>query len=376
MSRACFVGLIFLVLLWLVPCFAADDRDPSVAGKKASEWLTILRTDKEARKRRGVLIVLEIFGPAAPGVLPGVHKSLREDEDETIRVASAQLLGRMANKARDLKVDLGDSVDALTASLKSDKSDKVREAAARALGEMGTDARFSVATLAGALKDKSLATREAAAASLGKLGPDAASALTELLETAKDKSADRLTRAHAAFALGRLGGEVADKTVPALGAFLSETDSPPEVRKAAAEALGRLAGNAKNAVPALAAALKDKQLDVRRAAAVALDLMGTDAKPAFATLKQAARDEDKSVRAQVAHALGNLGKEMPAEVVPVLVDRLQDTVLDVRVAAALALGFIGPEAKAAVPALTGAARDGLAPLREAAGEALKKIQMQ
>src|SRR6267142_432625 len=104
--------------------------------------------------------------------------------------------------------------------------------------------------------------------------------------------------------------------------------------------------------------------------------MGPDAKTALAALKEAAKDEDKSVRAQVVHVLGNLGKELPADVVPVLIDRLQDTVLDVRVASALALGVIGPEAKAAVPALVSAARDGLAPLREAAGEALKKIQMQ
>jgi HEAT repeat protein len=365
-----------LAVLWLVPSLAADDRDPSFGGKKASEWLTVLRSDKDAKKRRGVLIVLEYLGPAVPGVLPGIQKALREDEDEAMRVASAQLLGRMANKARDLKVDLGDTVDALSAALKSDKADKVREAAARALGEMGTDARFSVASLAAALKDKATATREAATASLGKLGPDAVAALPELLAIAKDKTADGLTRAHAAFALGRLGAEVADKTVPALGAMLSDTDAPHEVRKASAEALGRLGRDAKNAVPALAAALKDRQLDVRRAAVVALDLMGPDAKPGFAALKEAARDEDKSVRAQVVHALGNFGKEMPAEVVPILVDRLQDTVLDVRVASALALGVIGPEAKAAVPALMSAARDGLAPLREAAGEALKRIQIQ
>ena len=92
------------------------------------------------------------------------------------------------------------------------------------------------------------------------------------------------------------------------------------------------------------------------------------------SLKLAAKDDDRAVRSQALHALGNLGKDDPDAVVPVLVEGIRDIVIEVRIAAILALGSIGPEAKAAVPALSNAARDGQAGVREAATDALKKIQ--
>ena len=80
------------------------------------------------------------------------------------------------------------------------------------------------------------------------------------------------------------------------------------------------------------------------------------------------------MRSQALHALGNLGKDNPDPVVPTLVEALKDTVVEVRIAAVVALGNIGPPAKAAIPALQNAVRDGQQAVRLAATEALKRIQ--
>ena len=54
-------------------------------------------------------------------------------------------------------------------------------------------------------------------------------------------------------------------------------DADPEVRRAAAQELGKMGAEAKPAVAALTAALKDKDLYVRRFSAQALGEIGADA---------------------------------------------------------------------------------------------------
>jgi HEAT repeat protein len=93
------------------------------------------------------------------------------------------------------------------------------------------------------------------------------------------------------------------------------------LRRSVLESLGRMGPLAKEAVPAMADALKkDKDADVRKAVARALGEMGVHAKAAVRTLGAALKDED----------------------------------VGVQTAAALSLGEIGPDAKDAVPALTAA----------------------
>jgi HEAT repeat protein len=60
-------------------------------------------------------------------------------------------------------------------------------------------------------------------------------------------------------------------------------------------------------------------------------------------------------------------------VVPALRAALNDLIAQVRSAAALALGEIGPEAKDAVPDLRAALKDQDGDVRRAAAEALRKI---
>jgi HEAT repeat protein len=71
---------------------------------------------------------------------------------------------------------------------------------------------------------------------------------------------------------------------------------------------------AKAAIPALIAALKDKEGNVRSSAAEALGKMGVEAKAAIPALIAALKDENAFVRYRVAEALGKMGVEAKAAI--------------------------------------------------------------
>jgi len=62
-----------------------------------------------------------------------------------------------------------------------------------------------------------------------------------------------------------------------------------------------------------------------------------------------------------------------AQVVPALIKALKGKEVDVRISAAIGLGYFGEEAKEAIPALQTAQRDGDIRVREQAGKALSRI---
>lgn len=62
-----------------------------------------------------------------------------------------------------------------------------------------------------------------------------------------------------------------------------------------------------------------------------------------------------------------------AKVIPALIDALKNGGGDIRLSAAVGLGYFGEEAKDAIPALKAAQRDRDARVREAAGKALSRI---
>src|SRR5947209_4725275 len=66
-------------------------------------------------------------------------------------------------------------------------------------------------------------------------------------------------------------------------------------------------------------------------------------------------------------------KEDAAQVVPALIEALKDKGNDIRLSAAIGLGYFGEQAKDAIPALQAARRDRDARVREAAGVALSRI---
>ncbi len=128
---------------------------------------------------------------------------------------------------------------------------------------------------------------------------------------------------------------------------------------------------AKSAVPVLAAALKDPDVNVRLSVTAALRLMGPSAKAAVPGLLAALKDTDDSVRIEVMHALGQIGPDAKAAV-PLVSEILKDTAAKskLRTAAGYSLGYFGAEAKGAVPLLTGVLKDKDANVRLASATAL------
>jgi HEAT repeat protein len=149
-------------------------------------------------------------------------------------------------------------------------------------------------------------------------------------------------------------------------------------RRAAAEVLRKVGPNARQALPALAAAAKDADPQVRAAAVTALRDVVTvppDGKldPAGELVLQALsaglRDSDGEVR--IASHLGMI--RLGRAAAPTLGTALSDKEPTVRRLAAETLQKLGPDARTAAPDLVAALRDADAEVRDGAGWALEAL---
>src|SRR5262245_54211827 len=399
-----------------------DDTDRTVRGKKASEWLQILRTDKDLRNRRTALIALEIAGPQTRKIFDTIGAALREDKEVAIRQAAALTLGRLGTKALDSRavINVGAGVEALSYAVKKDKAATVREAAATSLARMARVSRDAagllkdtVPGLAAALKDENPEVRIAAADALGALGVEARDAVGDLTQAVRDNKGKEgiRVRTYLVSALGRIG-KTASQAVNVLvdQAFEAEpANTPPEVhaelRRAAVTALG-LIGNPE-ALPPLAKILEDamtiretrikdekgervlrqvKDLQMSRVAMTAINRFGFERKTVLPTLLKAmAIEQDQFVRCQAIHAIGQLGKELGPDlggqrktVLPALRNGISDKISDVCLASILAFGemgrdVLGDDLKLVRDDLQRATRAPLREISEAASSVLKQL---
>jgi HEAT repeat protein len=131
-------------------------------------------------------------------------------------------------------------------------------------------------------------------------------------------------------------GEESQKLIKKLG-----RDKDPEMRSLAAERLGNM--KAAEAVPALAAALKDKDSSVRASAAGALLELGEASKDAMPALQEALLDSDSTTVWNAAGALHNMGV-VTTDLMPAYRRLLQDPECDMKVSAANAIREYAPPA--------------------------------
>ena len=256
----------------------------------------------------------------------GVHALARTlgDGDLSQRLAAAWALETLGPEAER-------ATGSLVEALRGDAAPGVRAAAARALRALGKRRRTGASSLFEALDDPSEAVRHAAAEALAelKLTPEDIPMLEPAL-----RSDDVYVRAFAAWRLGNFREEARD-AVPALAAALERprtyavvsaalarvgsaaTEAVPALvadlqsddagrRWRAARTLGRIGPGAAAAVPDLATALEDPNEGVRFRAARALGRIGPEARPAAAALQRATGDPDAGVRREAEGALRRL----------------------------------------------------------------------
>jgi HEAT repeat protein len=134
-------------------------------------------------------------------------------------------------------------------------------------------------------------------------------------------------------------------------------------------ALSKMGKNAKNAVPALITALSDSQL--RYHAVIALGNIGITANSAIPALVITLQDKDEVIRAITIESLCKIGLEI--QVIPSLIEALQDNSARVRANAAFAIGCLRSQAKLAILPLLVTLEDHDDWVRSNAIEALGKI---
>jgi RNA polymerase sigma factor (sigma-70 family) len=289
-------------------------------GKALSYWLEQLR-DRDATTRFEAVRALAAIGEVDPQVIPVLGATLK-DRNSDVQLEAVKALAHIGEENRK-------AIPVLARGVK-EGSLEVRTRALRALGDLGDPK--TIPTFIEALGAKDDGVRAEAAQALGPFGPQASAAVPALVRALRQDKLE--VRAWAALTLLRIGPDA----VPAVSEVLQEPD-----RERRFCALVALAGGGAKAVPFLAAALKDPDHDIRASAAQYLGVIG---------------NRDKSEPRQIVVGLlptrGQtvtlLGADV-REAVPFLERVLKDRDTNIRAMAAEALGKIGPDARAALPAL-------------------------
>jgi HEAT repeat protein len=242
-----------------------------------------------------------------PQVLP-----LIDEEDEALRIAVAELLGKLGDPR---------AVPALLRH--QDDSPAVRRTVIGALAAIAHSSAEDALLRALNNPEDDGDARAQAAVALGKIA--SARGVATLVRALSDE--DLIVRSAAVGALARAGRAA----IPALTQAIRNAD--PEVRRLAAEALGGM--NDPAAVAPLSVALKDPDYRVRRTAATSLGQTGQTS--AIPHLLDALSDPDGGVGEAAANSLANLG----AAAVQPLIARLGGNNPTVAYLAARALSAMG-----------------------------------
>jgi HEAT repeat protein/beta-lactamase regulating signal transducer with metallopeptidase domain len=382
------------------------DEDIGVASAAAS---TLEEMGSEGKPAVPALIEMlkrqkQSRSPMAPGVsdlrhiigskttIPAALVDLLKDENADVRRGAAFAVDYLIygfpgeNKTKDDPGGHYEVVDASTAApilkgLLNDKDSGVRSAAVKALVLMGPEFRATaVPVLVELLKDKDPNVRWMAVWDLGKIGPDAKAALPALTAMIHDPASG--VRENIAEALESISPTAAKAAVPELLGLLK--DSCAGVRERTTRVLLRLDPNLKaTIVPVLMEMLKGDRGQRARAAGL-LGEIGPDAlgastvKQAVPVVKQLLLDIHEHgnwcYRMDTAVALMKLDPAEKSFAVSALIELLNHPYAGARWTTAETLGKIGPDAKAAVPALTELLKERQERVRKAAQEALESIQ--
>jgi len=336
---------------------ALDDRpgfiDRTLARlSRRVSWLSIPpRTDHLLRQRAAEQLASQPLCEH-PAAIPALIRALGDDSSVVVEQAQQSLrhLGPQS------------ALPALTEALHT-RNKVVRLNAAEVLRDLGAGAAPATSALLLRLRDRDPKIRVVAAHALGNIG--SAPALNGLTSALADKSAP--VRAAAAFALGSMGQSAA-AVAPQIRQRLADADL--QVRVASARALWQITGDATASVPVLIAALKQPNAWDSALALGAMREAASNAVPALIEVIEREKVSRPLREMPVsALALGKIG--VPA--VPALIEMTAHSDARVRTSAAMALGFVGTKADAAIPRLVPLLRDANADVQRAATLAIGNI---
>lgn len=368
----------------------------------AVEELARTLTDPEGDVREAAALALrEMKGAAAPAVL-ALAKSLTEDERVSVRGYAAEALA-------EIKPEISQQViEALVKAL-GDASPAVQARAALAVATLKERGRPAVPALARALASPDKAVCAQAAYALGKVKAPAGDVAGDLARLAAE-GPDRDVRGTALRALWEVGGRpevpvvlraIRDAPTPEgrelhlrklegygadLTAHLPELagllrDADPQLRYCAVVLLGAAGRGARHTYQVLFRLERNPEEEetVRQAASVALRQVGKPTKQDVEALTAWLRDRDRTpavLRAGAADALGEIGADARAADGDLAQAVLGDPDIEVREAAAIALGKVKPDPRKALPALSQALKltqDSHQQLRAYAAEAIVQL---
>jgi HEAT repeat protein len=365
------------------------------ASKEAGTALLDLLKGKEAKIRKGAAAALGNAGDDGATVVPHLSEALR-DPDGTVRWAAADALNRFGPEAARAAPALIAAVD--------DPELTVRSAAIDALASIGLKAKAALPILNRLTQDNGSPLRGSSAAALYHIDRRQAQAAIPVFIDELKQSDTRL-RWHALYYLRKMIRDAKEAIpVPSLIDALGDRDFG--VRGMAAWVLGEIGPRAEPAVPALVKALTVNDVWMRTASAPALvKILGTKATMAIPALIDGVENEDDvDDREEILQAIQTMGRTAKAALptlvwlakqeprlrgvaaetawrvslevetpLKMLLQELQEPSAARRVDVARILGNIGPDARAAVPALSALAQESDPELAEAGREALRRI---
>jgi hypothetical protein len=308
----------------------------------------------DAEVRRTATITLEQFRSSAAAATPALVGSFA-DADPLVRVHAARAAFRAAVPARQV-------IPVVSGLLVPEQPEVLREATS-ILVEIGPDGRDALPKLHECLTSPSIAVRLHAAEAALRIDPQDRQALAELHAALGDRRGDVRF-----FAVNSLGPAVPENDRAAYILFGAMADANPQVAVAAALQLARTpdqAGDDARQNLAIEAEYRESASvdeaawifklsrgsdDARRAAAIHLALAGPEARAALPVLMDRLSDPNLAVRLAVAHAVWEIDGNGEL-VLPVLVDLLTAGQSEIRIGAEYALGRMEGAAADAVPEL-------------------------
>ena len=196
------------------------------------------------------------------------------------------------------------------------------------------------------LEGKTIEEQADLVSTLAYLQPDSMSAVIAAFDNPSPSI--RIGAAAVAAAIGRK----APIAVPGLLRLTHDQDAA--IRMNAIEALVRVDDRREHLakwLPAVAAAVREMNSPEQRRAAAILRTLGRDAKEAAPALLTAMAESSGPLRVEMAVALARIDHRQGPQALPVLLEALNDPALPASAMVVMAIGELGPPAKAALPAL-------------------------